>query len=66
VGHRVPVCPRSVLIVRLAWLNPTVRLGRTIRQVLVHPSSRTARIAPMLPAIQAIPTFGTCGMVLPR
>src|SRR5580704_10101786 len=66
VGHCVPLCPRSVRTVQLARFSPTVRLARTIRQVLVHPSSRTARIAPMLPAIQAIPTSGISGMVLPR
>ncbi len=40
-------------------LSLTVPLCRPIGQVLVQPSSRTARIDPMHPAIQAIPTFGT-------
>jgi hypothetical protein len=57
VGHGVPVCPRSELDVRYVQLSLTVLLFGAIWEILVHPSSWTARIDPMHPAI---PTFGTC------
>jgi hypothetical protein len=59
VGHGVPVCPRSVPAVRYVQLRLTVQPSGFIWQVLARPSRWTARIDPMRPAIQAIPTFGT-------
>jgi hypothetical protein len=60
VGQGVPVCPRSEPVVRYVQLSLIVLLSGAIWEILVHPSSWTARIDPMHPAIQAIPTFGTC------
>jgi hypothetical protein len=59
VGHGVPVCPRSDPAVRYVQLSLTVQPSGFIWQVLAQPSRWTARIDPMRPAIQAIPTFGT-------
>ena len=57
-GHGFPVCPRSLRATRYIQLSLTVPPAGLIRQILVQPSSWTARIEPMCPAIQAIPTFG--------
>jgi len=57
-GHGIPVSPGPVRAVRYVLLSPTIPLCRPIGQILVQPSSRAARIDPMHPAIQAIPTFG--------
>ncbi len=59
VGHDVPVCPRSVPVVRYIQLSLIVLLSGAIWQILVQPSSLTARIDPMHPVIRVIPTFGT-------
>lgn len=56
VGHGVPVCPRFAPTVLYIQLSLTVPLAGAIWQVLVQPSRGTARIEPMLPAIQVIPT----------
>jgi hypothetical protein len=58
VVHGVPVCPRPARAVRYVPLRLTVLLSGAIWQILVHPSSWTARIVPMHPVIRAIPTFG--------
>jgi len=57
--YGIPVRLLLSLIVRYIQLSLTVLLSGAIRQVLVHPSSQTARIDPTHPVIQAIPTFGT-------
>jgi len=52
------VCPRCKHVVRYIQSSPTVLLAGAIREILARPSSRTARIDPIHPAILAIPTFG--------
>ena len=66
VGDGIAVCPQCVPAVRYVPLSLVILLSGAIWQVLVHPSRPTARIDQLHPAIQAIPTFGTCGSVLPR
>ena len=63
MGHSVPVGPRNAPAVRYVPLSRAILPSGAIWQVLVHPSKPTARMDPIHPAIQAIPTFGTCGTV---
>jgi hypothetical protein len=65
-GPRRPVCPRYIPAVRYVPLSLAILPCQAIWQVLAHPSRPTARMYPLRPAIQAIPTFGTCGRVLSR
>ena len=60
-SHGCPVCPRYDVLSDMSSLSLTVLLCGAIRQILVHPSRPTARIYPLQPAIQAIPTFGIYG-----
>jgi hypothetical protein len=53
----VPSMCRAVPYVRLRL---AVLLTGASWQILVHPSSQTARIEPTCPAFGIIPTFGTC------
>jgi len=68
VGHDIPVCPRSDLVILYAGLRPIaliILLLGLIQQVPSAPSIPAASLYPMKPAacavwvIGVIPTFGT-------